>query len=191
MPSTGRDKPVMPRIAVIVSRYNPSVTDRLREGALRVVRERLGADAADVYTAPGAFELPALALAAADCGRYAGVVALGCLISGETRHDRYIAAAVAHGLVEVTLQSGVPAAFGVITAATAAQARARAGGDKGNKGEEAATAVLDAAEAINAIHLGRPDAGSRRTAPDKAAAPGARDTKPRRVRGSPTVGGRR
>lgn len=173
MPRTGRDKSVTPRVAVIVSRYNASVTDRLRAGALREVHSRLGPGTADVFHAPGAFELPALALAAADCGRYRGIVALGCLISGETPHDRYIAAAVAHGLVEVTLQTGVPAAFGVITARTPEQARARAGGVKGNKGEEAARAVLDAAEAIDAIHLDRPQKRPAPVPSDKAA-PGSR-----------------
>lgn len=163
-----------PRIAVIVSRYNASVTDRLRDGAVAAITERYGPAAPiEVVTAPGAFELPALALAAARTGRFAGIVALGCLVHGQTRHDRYIAAAVAQGLVEVTMRTGIPAAFGVITAETAGQAVARAGGKKGNKGREAAEAVLDTIEAIAALSG---DGGARagqvnrdRSAPDKVA----------------------
>jgi 6,7-dimethyl-8-ribityllumazine synthase len=157
------------RVAVIVSRYNATVTDRLREGAVRVIESRLGsAEAAEVISAPGSYELPALALAAAESGRFAGVVALGCLIRGETRHDRYIAEAVAHGLVQVTMQTGVPAAFGVITAETAEQALARAGGKKGNKGEEATGALLDTIETIEAIRSGRPQTSPGVARPDKA-----------------------
>lgn len=143
------------RVAVIVSRYNAAVTDRLREGAVAVIASRMGRDAVEVIPAPGAYELPALALAAAESGRYAGIVALGCLIKGETRHDRYIAEAVAHGLMQVTMRTGIPAAFGVITAENPSQARARAGGSKGNKGEEAAGALLDTLEVVAAIRGGR------------------------------------
>lgn len=171
MPPAGTRSSRAVRIAVIVSRYNGSITSRLREGAVRTLGERLGGRGRiDVVAAPGAFELPALALAAARTGRYDGVVALGCLIKGQTRHDRYIAEAVAHGLVGVTLATGVPAAFGVITAETAAQAAARAGGSHGNKGEEAAAALLETIEASRAIRAGRmPVADNAVPVPDKAA----------------------
>src|ERR1051326_5535806 len=102
-----------PAVAVIVSRYNGSISDRLLAGAKDAYAE-WGGDAAvlAVIPAPGSYELPALSLAAARTGRFAGVVALGCLIKGETRHDEYIAHAVAGGLVDVTVATGVPVAFG-------------------------------------------------------------------------------
>ena len=131
-------------MAVVVSRYNQTVTGALRAGALREYRRRGGAaPRVDVYEAPGSYELPYLAQAAAQSGRYAGVVALGCLVKGETRHDQYIADAVAHGLMRVSLETGVAVAFGVLTVETAEQALDRAGGSRGNKGEEAMGALLD------------------------------------------------
>lgn len=155
----------MPRIACIVSRYNAGVTDRLLEGARAQHAARGGGDLA-VIQAPGAYELPALASAAIATGQFDGVVALGCLIKGETRHDRYIAQAVAHGLVQLTILTGVPVAFGVITAETPAQARARAGGKKGNKGAEAMAALLDTLAAIAALDGDTPAALAAR--PDKS-----------------------
>lgn len=142
----------VPAVAVVVSRYNGSITDRLLDGALGAYRAR-GGDALSVRVmhAPGSYELPALALAAARTGRYRGVLGLGCLIKGETSHDQYIAGAVAHGLVQVTVATGVPCAFGVLTVDTADQAAARAGGSYGNKGEESMHALLDTIEQIDAL----------------------------------------
>ena len=145
MPRT-RPKPsaAPPTVAIVLSRYNASITDRLLDGALAEY-ERRGGDRgrAVVLEAPGAYELPAIALAAARSGRFQGIAALGCLIKGETRHDQYIAGAVAHGLVGVTLATGIPVAFGVLTVDTPEQAHARAGGPEGNKGADAMAAVLD------------------------------------------------
>lgn len=132
--------------------------------------------AAAVVDAPGAFELPSIAGRCVETGAYRGVICLGCVIRGETSHDQHIASAIAHAISLIAVESGVPVAFGVITANTAEQALARAGGDKGNKGEEAASALIatiDAFEAIDeAIERGSP-ADVRRTAtgdlPDKAA----------------------
>lgn len=135
-------EPDPPRVAVVVSRYNSSVTERLLDGALTAYAERVGIGAVDVITAPGAFELPALCLAAAREGAQA-VVALGCLVKGETMHDRVIADAVAQGLINVTIVTGVPVTFGVLTVNTPAQAMARSGGKEGNKGADAMNAALD------------------------------------------------
>lgn len=137
-------------IAIVVSRYNRTVTDALLEGALAEA-DRRGEAAPAVVDAPGTFELAALAARLAETGAYRGIVCLGCVIKGETRHDEYISAAVAHALADVSIQSGVPAAFGVITAQNAGQARDRAGGSKGNKGVEAAAALLDTLAAFEAI----------------------------------------
>jgi len=165
-------QPTLPRVAIIAGRYNAAITDRLAEGAIAEYAARGGdSTTLDVFPAPGAFELPALAAAAAETGRYRAVVALGCLIRGETRHDRYIAEAVAHGLTRVSVQTGVPVAFGVLTVESAKQARARAGGEQGNKGREAMAAALETAATIDAIRTGqarpwRPAEGA--GAPDKA-----------------------
>jgi len=161
-----------PRIAVVVSRYNRSITAALFDGALAENESRGGVrSAVSVFEAAGSFELPVLALAAAESGRFDGVVALGCLIRGQTRHDRYIAEAVAHGLTRVSLKTGVPVAFGVLTVEDAAQARARAGGKRGNKGTDAMGAVLDAAECVRAIRAGTTawSSDDGKGAPDKAA----------------------
>lgn len=158
----------LPRIAIIVSRYNGSVTSRLRDAAVAEYVAHGGRPTdLEIYEAPGAYELPALALAAARSGRVAGVVALGCLIRGETRHDRYIADAVAHGLVNITVATGIPAAFGVITAENAEQAHDRAGGDKGNKGQEAMSAVLETIATLRAITAGVQVAPRAADRPDK------------------------
>lgn len=164
-PVAGADTP---RIAVVVSRYNRSITAALLKGALAEYQARGGVrSAVSVFEAAGSFELPVLALAAAGSGRFDGIVALGCLIRGQTRHDRYIADAVAHGLTRVSLKTGVPVAFGVLTVEDAAQARARAGGKRGNKGADAMGAVLDAVECVRAIRAGNTAWAADRKAPDK------------------------
>lgn len=163
------EQPSTPRIAVVVSRYNASITDRLVEGAIAEhARRGGGEESLSIFEAPGAYELPALAMAAAETGRYRAVVALGCLIRGETRHDRYIAEAVAQGLMHVSIQTGVPVAFGVLTVESPKQARARAGGDKGNKGGEAMAAALESIAAIDAIRRDLPGRSVVGALPDKA-----------------------
>lgn len=144
-----------PRVCIVVSRYNDSVTGPMRDAAEAAYRARYaGADRVSlgVVEAPGAFELTSIASAAIDSGAYDGVVTLGCVIRGETDHDRYISQAVATGLTNLTIQTGVPVAFGVITANTPEQALARAGGEKGNKGAEAMDALLDAIEAMRHVY---------------------------------------
>jgi len=155
-------------LTVVVSRYNPSITDALLEGARREhARQRGAPQDLRIVHAPGSFELPVLARAAATRTGCAGVVALGCVIRGETTHDQHIAHAVAGGLMEVSLQTGVPVAFGVLTVTSAEQARARAGGDKGNKGAEAMAALLDTIRSMRSIdaRAESPQIGEK---PDKA-----------------------
>ena len=135
------------RIAVVASAYHADVTGALRDGAVAALHARGGA--APLHeSAPGAFELPMVAHALAARGDIDAVVALGCVLTGETSHDRYICDAVAHGLMQVALRHGVPVTFGVLTCVTIEQARARSGGTKGNKGGEAMDAAIDAALAI-------------------------------------------
>jgi 6,7-dimethyl-8-ribityllumazine synthase len=132
-----------PRVAVVVSRYNASVTSRLLEGALGSYASVCGGGpGVDVFDAPGAFEVLALAARCAETGRYQGVVALGCVIRGETRHDEFLAHAVTTGLGRLSVDAGVAVGLGVLTVNTPSQARARAGGRLGNKGAEAMEATL-------------------------------------------------
>lgn len=173
---SARPEPSLPAVAVVISRYNASVTDRLLAGAREVYAEAGGNPLAlRVVPAPGSYELPALSLAAARTGRYRGVVALGCLIKGETSHDQHIASAVAQGLVNVTIATGVPVAFGVLTVDTPEQAEDRAGGSHGNKGAEAMAALLDAVREMDALRIADKRAGAApsfakrtRALPDKA-----------------------
>jgi 6,7-dimethyl-8-ribityllumazine synthase len=134
------------RFAIIVSRFNDSVTGRLREGA-RAALADAGASggAVEVFEVPGAFELPQAARCVAEGGRYDAVVCLGCVIRGETPHFEYISAAVAHGIQEASGETGVPMAFGVLTTDTLAQAEARAADGRVNKGFEAAAAAIEMA----------------------------------------------
>ncbi|MFG0274501.1 MAG: 6,7-dimethyl-8-ribityllumazine synthase [Phycisphaerales bacterium] len=141
------------RVAIIASRYHQAVIDRMLRGAIEAFLARGGADEAIVeFPAPGAFELPVLAGAATRCGAFDAVVVLGCVVKGETRHDEVIADAVANALATLSAGSGVPVGLGLLTVDTLAQAEARAGGDAGNKGQEAMDAALDAALAISAIN---------------------------------------
>lgn len=146
------------RVCLVVSRYNDRVTSALRRGAERAYAARGGdAGTLGVVEVPGAFELVAAASAAVESRLFDGVVALGCVIRGETDHDRYIAQAVADGLAGIAAVSGVPVAFGVLTVNSPEQAEARAGGAKGNKGEEAMLATLDTIGAVRALAAGRSD----------------------------------
>ncbi|CAG0984095.1 6,7-dimethyl-8-ribityllumazine synthase [Phycisphaerales bacterium] len=158
----------VPAVAIVVSRYNASVTDRLLDGA-RAEYSARGGTARDLHVvnAPGSFELPALAFAAALTLPVEGVLALGCIIKGETAHDRVLADAVASGLVGVTLHTGVPVSLGVLTTNTSRQAMERAGGRQGNKGQEAMGALLDTIDSIRG--LGEESGGGPTKRPDKAA----------------------
>ena len=145
------------RFAVIVSKYNDFVTDRLQAGALAAL-ESAGAarDAVTVVRVPGAFEIPLAAQHAAASGRFDAVVCLGCVIRGETPHFDYICSAVAHGLTAGAAATRVPMAFGVLTTNSAEEALARAADGRGNKGFEAAVAAIEMAEV--AARLARPPA---------------------------------
>ena len=149
-PTTTRSD--QPRVAIVVSRYNASITDRLLEGAIEEYVGRGGVrEDLVVLEAPGAYELPVICRTAARSGRFDAVVALGCLIRGQTMHDQHIAQAVAGGLIEVSNQTGIPVAFGVLTVETAPQAAVRAGGAKGNKGADAMAAAMESASVIRAF----------------------------------------
>lgn len=152
-PASGGSSASTARIAIVVSRYNRWITDRLLEGAIKEFGRRGGKeDALAVLPAPGSFELPMLARVAATSGRFDAVVCLGCVIRGETTHDQHIASAVSQGIMQVATQTGVPVTFGVLTVENADQAEARAGGAQGNKGAEAMAAALDVVAVSQALH---------------------------------------
>ena len=134
------------RIAIVVSRFNDFVTDRLLAGAQEALRERGVAESdIEVLHVPGAFEVPIAAQRVAETGRVAAVVCLGCLIRGATPHFEYIASACAHGITAAAAATGVPMAFGVLTTNSAEEALERAAPGDGNKGREAALAALQMA----------------------------------------------
>jgi len=151
------------RVAIAVGRFNEHITRRLLAGARDALR-RCGVDDAAVAVAwaPGAFDLPVVAQALAHSGRYDAVVCLGCVIRGDTPHDRYIALGAAVGLGRVALDARLPVTFGVLTTETLAQAEERSGGAYGNKGEDAALAAVELANALRAIadHPSAPAAGA-------------------------------
>lgn len=135
--------PAHARIAIVVSRFNEPVTHSMLAAAVDTLRGAgIAAAAIDVAWVPGSFELPLAADRLAASGHYAGVICLGAIIKGETTHDRHIATAVATGIEQAARQREIPITFGVLTCETPEQALARAGGDQGNKGIEAAEATL-------------------------------------------------
>lgn len=138
------DRRQPPRVAIVVSRYNESITRRLLEAAVaRFIAAGLPSASIDVAWVPGSFEIPLAADRMAASGQYAAVLCLGAIIKGETSHDQHIASAVGHGIEQSARAHGIPVVFGVLTCDTLAQALARAGGSAGNKGEECATAAIE------------------------------------------------
>ena len=139
------------RFAVVISRFNETVTERLLAGALACFTDQ-GYQESDiaVYSVPGAWELPIAALHAARNG-FDGVVAIGCVVRGDTPHFDYVAGGAAEGLARVSVETGVPVAFGVLTTEDMDQALDRAGGKHGNKGYEAAQTVLEMVDLIGRI----------------------------------------
>ena len=134
------------RFAILASRWNPRITDALVDGARRAfIANGVAAEAVDVLRVPGAWELPQIAARIADDGSYAGIVALGCVVRGDTRHYEQVADECARGLMRVALDSGVPVANGVLAVERHEDALARAGGSHGNKGEEAALVAIEMA----------------------------------------------
>jgi 6,7-dimethyl-8-ribityllumazine synthase len=135
----------MPRYAIVAARFYEDLAARLERGARSVFEAEPDASV-EVVDVPGAFELPAAALYAAQSGRFRGVACVGAVIRGETDHYEHVCAAAARGIAEVTLRTGVPCGFGVLTVDTLEQALARSGGGKRDSGADAARAVLALAE---------------------------------------------
>jgi 6,7-dimethyl-8-ribityllumazine synthase len=140
------------RYAILASRWNPRITDALVDGARRALASH-GVDEAnvDLVRVPGAWELPVTAAALAASGRYSALVALGCVIRGETRHYEQVADECARGLMRVALDHRLPVANGVLAVEAHEHAQARAGGAHGNKGEEAALVALEMTQLLQQL----------------------------------------
>jgi 6,7-dimethyl-8-ribityllumazine synthase len=140
------------RIALVASRFNESVVDRLVAGAVDALVSR-GAPRAglELVRVPGAFDLPPVVRRIAASGRFDAVVALGAVIRGETAHFDYVAGECAAGLARVADETGVPVAFGVLTTENEEQALARSGGSEGNKGADAAFAAIELANLLRKL----------------------------------------
>lgn len=131
------------RIGIVVADWNKDITHKLYEGCYdTLVKHGVTEDNIQTLQVPGTFELPAAARILASRGKFDSVVCIGCVIKGETKHDEYINNAVAQGLVNASIATGVPYIFGVLTPNTHEQAVDRAGGKYGNKGVEAAVTAL-------------------------------------------------
>jgi 6,7-dimethyl-8-ribityllumazine synthase len=152
MPSTELRSPPGARYAVIASRWNGGIVDELLAGARHAFATHgVAEDAFDVLRVPGAWELPLLAGRLAASGRYATVIALGCVVRGETRHYEHVADECARGLMRVALDAGVPVLNGVLAVEDEADAWARAGGAHGNKGADVTLAAIEIAVLLQEI----------------------------------------
>jgi len=137
------------RFAIVVSKFNDAVTDRLQAGAFAALASAgVAQDDVTLVRVPGAFEIPLAAQHAAESGRYDAIICLGCVIRGETPHFEYIASAVSHGLTAASAATGVPMTLGVLTTNSIEEALERAGGGLGNKGHEAAVAAVEMASVV-------------------------------------------
>jgi len=135
------------RFAIVASRWNPRIVDALVDGALRVLREHgVADDAIDLVRVPGAWEIPQAAAKLAAGGGRDALLALGCVVRGDTRHYEHVADGCADGLMRVALEHRLPVLNGVLAVERHADAEARAGGAHGNKGEEVALAALEMAD---------------------------------------------
>jgi 6,7-dimethyl-8-ribityllumazine synthase len=140
------------KFGIVVSRFNDFITGRLLEGAVdALLRHGAKEEDIDVIKVPGAFEIPLATKKAAAKGAYNAVICLGTVIRGATPHFDYVAAEVSKGIAVVSLETGVPVAFGVITSDTIEQAVERAGTKSGNKGFDAAMTAIEMAQVLKKI----------------------------------------
>jgi 6,7-dimethyl-8-ribityllumazine synthase len=142
------------KIAIVVSRFNTEVTSGLLKGALSYLGEQsITVEQENIKDAPGAFEIPIIAQALVRSGQFDGVVCLGCVVKGETAHFEYISDAASKGLMSVSLETGIPLTFGILTTYTQDQAMSRSIDNAHNKGREAAAACVEAIGTIRQISI--------------------------------------
>ena len=140
------------KIGIVVSRYNHFITEKLLDGALDGFKSHGGDDdKVTIVRVPGAFEIPLIADKLAASGRYDALVCLGAVIRGDTPHFDYVASEVSKGVASVSLESGIPIAFGVLTTDTIEQAVERAGTKAGNKGFEAAVTAIESVNLLKVL----------------------------------------
>ncbi|MCS6977315.1 MAG: 6,7-dimethyl-8-ribityllumazine synthase [Gemmatales bacterium] len=140
------------RFAVVASKFNREVTDRLVDGALSALREGGVTEGdVDLVWVPGAFEIPLTAQRLAESGEYVAVICVGAVIRGETDHYAYICEAATLGILDAGMSTGVPVLFGVLTCPTEELALERAGGKEGNKGRDAALAALEMVQLLRKL----------------------------------------
>jgi 6,7-dimethyl-8-ribityllumazine synthase len=134
------------RFAIVVARWNEELTSRLEAGAVEALtKSGASRNVVEIFRVPGAFELPVAAMKAAESGLFDAVIALGVVIRGDTPHFDFVAGQAAAGIMQASLDTGIPVMFGVVTADTREQAEARCGGSIGNKGFEAAMSAIEMA----------------------------------------------
>ena len=140
------------KVAIVMSSFNTEISDGLKNGALKALQEN-GVAQKDVtlFTVPGAFEIPLVAQKVAQSKKFTGVVALGCVIRGDTPHFEFVSLAATMGCLQAGLTAGKPITFGVITVNTTAQALERSRDNDFNKGREAVLALLDTLATLNQI----------------------------------------
>jgi len=132
------------KVAIVVSRFNEFVTERLvKEAVEELIQNGVEKSDIDVYKVPGSFEIPVVIKRLLEKKKYHGILALGAVIRGDTPHFEYVAGELTRGIGRLTLDYGIPIAFGIITADTMDDAIERAGGKKGNKGRDSARALLE------------------------------------------------
>jgi 6,7-dimethyl-8-ribityllumazine synthase len=168
------------RVAVVAARFNAALVDQLIEGATRAWSAH-GGSASEllVVRVPGAFELPLAAARFAASGEYQAVIALGCVIRGDTPHFDYVAGECARGLMDAGLATGVPVIFGVLTTENQAQAEERAALTRMNKGGESMEAALEMIELLAPFQVG-PRTRPGKASPRRSATRGARKSRGRR-----------
>ena len=144
--------PAAARFAIIASRWNPRITDTLVAGARKCFADHgVTEDAIDVVRVPGAWELPLAAARLAGAGTHAAIVALGCVVRGDTRHYEQVADGCSDGLMRVQLDHRLPVCNGVLAVEKFEDAQARAGGNHGNKGEEAALVAIEMVDLLEKL----------------------------------------
>ena len=148
----GEQKAPEGRFAIVVARYNESITSKLLAGAVETLTAAgVADDAIDVAHVPGAWEIPVVAERMADSGDYAAVICLGAVIRGETTHDQHINRQLSISLGQLALEMGLPVLFGILTVQSLEQAIHRSGGKVGNKGAECAEAALEMVDLLDKL----------------------------------------
>lgn len=140
------------KFCIIVSRFNDFICSKLLEGAIDELRRHgVGSDNIDIVKVPGAFEIPVIAQKCAKSDKYNAIITLGAVIKGSTSHYDYVCAEVSKGVAQVSLQTGVPVIFGVLTTDNIEQAIERAGTKAGNKGSDAAKTAIEMANLVKLV----------------------------------------